>query len=134
MYSFVNQLATVFLQQQTAGEKGADQFWNTGPGQLIAAIMGAVGVVVVLVTAVKSFSFIGQGKPGQAFKSIIAAVAICVFLFRPETMNDLIRLVADLFDGIVGDADKLYKQVDENSKGFDFGSTTTTTSVPPASR
>lgn len=132
MHSFVNQLATVFVQQ-TAGEKGADQFWNTGPGQLIAAIMGAIGVVVVLVTAVKSFSFIGQGKPGQAFKSIIAAVAICVFLFRPETMNDVIRLVADLFDGIVSDADNLYDQVDD-APGFNFNSTTTSTTTVPVSR
>jgi hypothetical protein len=131
MHSFINQVSV--LIQQTAGEKGADQFWNTGPGQLIAALMGAAGVVIVLITAVKGFSFIGQGKPGQAFKAIIAAVAISVFLFRPETMNDVIRLVADLFDGLVGDADELYKQVDKNAPGFNFGSTTTST-VPPASR
>ena len=131
MHSFINQVSV--LIQQTAGEKGADQFWNTGPGQLIAALMGAAGVVLVLITAVKGFSFIGQGKPGQAFKAIIAAVAISVFLFRPETMNDVIRLVADLFDGLVGDADELYKQVDKNAPGFNFGSTTTST-VPPASR
>ena len=131
MHSFINQVSV--LIQQTAGEKGADQFWNTGPGQLIAALMGAAGVVRVLITAVKGFSFIGQGKPGQAFKAIIAAVAISVFLFRPETMNDVIRLVADLFDGLVGDADELYKQVDKNAPGFNFGSTTTST-VPPASR
>ena len=132
MHSFINQVSV--LIQQTAGEKGADQFWNTGPGQLIAALMGAAGVFIVLITAVKGFSFIGQGKPGQAFKAIIAAVAICVFLFRPETMNDVIRLVADLFDGLVGDADKLYKQVDTNAPGFNFGSTTTSTTAPPASR
>ena len=131
MHSFINQVSV--LIQQTAGEKGADQFWNTGPGQLIAALMGAAGVVIVLITAVKGFSFIGQGKPGQAFKAIIAAVAISVFLFRPETMNDVIRLVADLFDGLVGDADELYKQVDKNAPGFNFGSTTSST-VPPVSR
>jgi len=49
-------------------------------------------------------------------------------------MNDVIRLVADLFDGLVGDADKLYKQVDTNAPGFNFGSTTTSTTAPPASR
>lgn len=81
-----------------SGEKGADLFWNTSMGTIIAAIMGAIGVVTVLVSVVKGFAFVGQGKPGQAVKIAFGAIALCIFLFRPVTMNNVISKMADLFD------------------------------------
>lgn len=86
------------ISDQQIGEKGATLFWNTTMGAVIGALLGAVGVVVVLVSVVKGFTFIGQGKPGQAVKIAFGAIALCIFLFRPVTMNNVISQVADLFD------------------------------------
>lgn len=96
------------------GRAGADLFWNTTPGKVLGAILGAVGVVVVLITAVKGFSFISQGKPGQAFKAVFVAIVLCVFLFRPTTMNDLIDFVGGMFRDILGDAEKIRNEVGTN--------------------
>ena len=94
------------------GKAGADLFWTSGAGKLIGAILGATGVVVVLVSAFKGFSFITQGKPGMAMKTVVSSIAICIFLFRPETMNDVISLVGNIFQGILGDAEKIKSTVD----------------------
>lgn len=97
------------LADGQAGETGADLFWKTSAGTLIAALLGAAGVVVVLVSLVKGFTFIGQGKPGQAVKIAFGAIALCVFLFRPSTMNDVISTVANVFDGVLSNTEKISK-------------------------
>jgi hypothetical protein len=94
------------------GKAGADLFWTSGAGKLIGALLGAAGVVVVLISAFKGFSFITQGKPGMAMKTVVSSIAICIFLFRPETMNDVIALVGNIFQGILGDAEKIKSTVD----------------------
>jgi len=94
------------------GKAGADLFWTSGAGKLIGALLGAAGVVVVLISAFKGFSFITQGKPGMAMKTVVSSIAICIFLFRPETMNDVISLVGSIFQGILGDAEKIKSTVD----------------------
>jgi hypothetical protein len=94
------------------GKQGADLFWTSGAGKLIGALLGAAGVVVVLISAFKGFSFITQGKPGMAMKTVVSSIAICIFLFRPETMNDVISLVGSIFQGILGDAETIKATVD----------------------
>lgn len=90
---------------QTAADdataQGAEAFWSTGAGKFLGAIFGAVGVLVVLVTVVKSFASIAQGGVAKAFKSVFAAIVLCVFLFRPSTINDLIALAGDLFTSVI---------------------------------
>ena len=108
------------LQNGKSGEQGADLFWNTWMGTLIAAVLGAAGVVVVLVSVVKGFTFIGQGKPGQAVKIAFGAIVLCVFLFRPATMNDVISVVADIFDGSVDNIEQISKCAKETQNGADL--------------
>lgn len=98
------------------GKAGADLFWTSGAGKLIGALLGAAGVVVVLISAFKGFSFITQGKPGMAMKTVVSSIAICIFLFRPETMNDVISLVGSIFQGILGDAEKIKSTVDSGGE------------------
>lgn len=108
-------LATTILAQ-SAGEQGAELFWNTTAGKVIGALLGAVGVIVVLVTAVKGFSAVAQGRPGQAFKGIAVAVVLSVFLFRPQTMNDLISFVADLIQSVISDTSELQDTVESGGE------------------
>jgi hypothetical protein len=108
------------LQAGSSGETGANLFWDTWMGTLIAAVLGAAGVVVVLVSVVKGFTFVGQGKPGQAVKIAGGAILLCVFLFRPITMNNVISLVADVFDGSVDNIEQIGKCAKEAKNGADL--------------
>jgi hypothetical protein len=126
------------LQNGKSGEQGANLFWNTWMGTLIAAVLGAAGVVVVLVSVVKGFTFIGQGKPGQAVKIAFGAIVLCVFLFRPVTMNNVISVVADIFDGSVTNVQKISDCAKKTQNGADLdpncvASTSATPSVPVTS-
>jgi hypothetical protein len=126
-------LTTIGLVQAgNSGEQGANLFWNTWMGTLIAAVLGAAGVVVVLVSLVKGFTFIGQGKPGQAVKIAFGAIALCVFLFRPITMNNVISVVADLFDGSVENIEQIGKCAKETKSGaaLDPNCISATTAAP----
>lgn len=130
-------LTTIGLVQAgNSGEQGANLFWNTWMGTLIAAVLGAAGVVVVLVSLVKGFTFIGQGKPGQAVKIAFGAIALCVFLFRPITMNNVISVVADLFDGSVENIEQIGKCAKETQSGaaLDPNCITSTTAAPTTSK
>jgi hypothetical protein len=130
-------LTTIGLVQAgNSGEQGANLFWNTWMGTLIAAVLGAAGVVVVLVSLVKGFTFIGQGKPGQAVKIAFGAIALCVFLFRPITMNNVISVVADLFDGSVENIEQIGKCAKETQSGaaLDPNCITSTTAVPTTAK
>jgi hypothetical protein len=109
--SVLNQVL-VAAGEDGVGKAGADLFWTSGAGKLIGALLGAAGVVVVLISAFKGFSFITQGKPGMAMKTVVSSIAICIFLFRPETMNDVISLVGSIFQGILGDAENIKSCVD----------------------
>jgi hypothetical protein len=108
------------LQAGSSGETGAKLFWDTWMGTLIAAVLGAAGVVVVLVSVVKGFTFVGQGKPGQAVKIAGGAILLCVFLFRPITMNNVISLVADIFDGSVSNVEQIGKCAKDAKAGADL--------------
>jgi hypothetical protein len=120
------------IQSGKSGETGADIFWNTWMGTLIAAVLGAVGVVVVLVSVVKGFTFVGQGKPGQAVKIAFGAIVLCVFLFRPATMNDVISLVADIFDGSVDNIEQISKCAKETQSGAELDPNCVTSTTAPA--
>ena len=65
----------VAAAEDGVGKAGADLFWTSGAGKLIGALLGAAGVVVVLISAFKGFSFITQGKPGMAMKPAVARSA-----------------------------------------------------------
>jgi hypothetical protein len=116
----------VVVAAEGAGEAGANLFWTSGAGKLIGALLGAAGVVVVLISAFKGFSFITQGKPGMAMKTVVSSIAICIFLFRPETMNDVIALVGSIFQGILGDAEKIQTGVNAGTAVGDINLVSTT--------
>lgn len=97
---------------------GADLFWQTTLGVVIKALLGALGVVTVLVSAVKGFTFVGQGKPGQAVKIVAGAILLCVFLFRPETMNDLISTTGGMVSNVIGQANNIQDCAQAGDKGL----------------
>ena len=106
------------LVAQSSRSAGADLFWDTTIGVVIKALLGAMGVVTVLVSAVKGFTFVGQGKPGQAVKIVAGAILLCVFLFRPETMNDLISTTGGMVSNVIGQANTIQECAQAGDKGL----------------
>ena len=116
----------------SSGAKGADLFWDTLPGKIISALFGAAGVLVVLVTAVKGFTAVSQGKPGQAFKSIFGAIFLCVFLFNPPIMNRVINTTSDIFQSLIGDVENIKQCTTDAGPNGEVCNTPSDVTAPPA--
>jgi hypothetical protein len=86
------------------------EFWNTSAGGILQVLLGAVGVILALVTALKAFGKFSGGKPAEGAKIIVGGLLVCAFLFRPQLLNEVIGFIGDLFETILGGGQELIDQ------------------------
>jgi uncharacterized membrane protein len=110
-------LATILANAQ------ATSFLNETPlGAVIKALLAAVGVIVLIVAAVKSFGKITQGKVPDAMKTIFGAVLLSVFLFQPSMMIQAVTTVSKVVSAAINSTDK---QIETGCTGFDCATDST---------
>ena len=96
-----------FILAAGAASVDTNTFWNTQIGGAIKAVMVAIGIVVVLVCALKALKDVTGGKPGNAAKTVIAGAVLASVLFYPEIISDLIGLMGDLFQKVISSVKQL---------------------------
>lgn len=74
----------------------ATDFWSTPIGKWTVAILGAVGIIVVLAAVLKSIPKFTAGKFGDGLKIIIGGLVIAAICIKPSLITDMINTVADL--------------------------------------
>ena len=88
-------------------------FWNTDLGGATAALLAALGVVVVIIGVVKAILDAIGGKAKGSFKALLVALILGAFLIYPAMIGDLISAVATL----VHDAVNTFSQLTGGSGG-----------------
>ena len=74
-----------------SGKVGNQDFWTGSPlGQVLAALLGVLGILVVVFALIRVVKHIAGGKMGEAFKTVIGAVVLATFLFQPSLVNQVI--------------------------------------------
>lgn len=85
-------------------------FWELSSVAPLKAILAAVGVLVAMGGVFRAVGAMTAQKMGPAIKILGFTLVACVFLFRPATLTDLINLVANLVDTLIGGADEVIRE------------------------
>lgn len=75
-------------------------FWVSDIGEALKAILVGVGILVVIVAALKAIKDVTAGKPGAAAKTVIAAAVLAAFMFQPTLVESLINTAGDVVNAI----------------------------------
>ena len=89
------------LAAEVGEPAGAATFWGTDIGGFIKAILGAVGVVIVLAGLFKGIPKGLNGKMADAAKIILGAVVLAVLCFKPELISTMITVAGDIFTKVL---------------------------------
>lgn len=92
---------TVILAAGATSANNTDLFWNSSIGTAIKAILVGVGIIVVILAALKAIKDVTGGKPGNAAKTVLAAGVLAAILFNPSLISSVITLTGDLFGKVV---------------------------------
>lgn len=85
----------------------ASTFWATDIGAWAKAVLGAVGVVVVIFACIKAAgSFLG-GKVGKGATILLSGIVVGAFMLRPELFDALLSTMGDLLDKGVTSVDQI---------------------------
>lgn len=71
-------------------------FFNTPVGAIVKGVLVAIGVIVLLITAVSVAKNLQKSKAGDAVKVGLGGVVGAVFLFFPEMIIGLVNIVGGL--------------------------------------
>lgn len=82
--------------------EGASNFWTSGVGGMLQAVLGAIAVLILVGAAFASIRHFTKGDPGTAFKIILGSVVAAVFLFAPQMFTTLLEGAATLMGALVG--------------------------------
>lgn len=75
----------------------APDFWGSSLGGPVKALLGAVGVIVVIIGILNSVGKFLKGDIGKGIKVIMGAVVLAAFCFAPkELIGALTSTVANL--------------------------------------
>lgn len=97
----------LIAQASDSATQNANAFWDTSFGQTIKVLLASAAILLILVAIFKSSKHFMSGKIGEGVKVIGGAVVMAVFLFRPETLTDLVNLVGSLFDSLFSSGTEL---------------------------
>jgi hypothetical protein len=76
-------------------------WFDTPIGTIIQALLGGVGLVVVLLAAVRAFGKIAQGQVPAAVKGLVGAAVVAVFLFRPQLAVALVDTLGNIVSSLL---------------------------------
>lgn len=90
-------------------------FWETAAGSTVKTLLATFGIFIVLGAIFKAASSFTQGKIGPGVKILFGAMVAAAFLFRPETLTDLVDFLGDLLDTLIG-AGKDISQIEPSNQ------------------
>jgi hypothetical protein len=76
-------------------------FWETGAGETVKALLAALGVLVAIGGVLKGVGKLSGAKPAEAFKIIGITLVLCVFLFQPQLLDDLIGVISKIVKSLI---------------------------------
>lgn len=77
-------------------------FWETGAGETVKALLAALGVLVAIGGVLKGVGKLSGAKPAEAFKIIGITLVLCVFLFQPQLLDQLIGVISKVVESLIG--------------------------------
>jgi hypothetical protein len=95
--------------------------FDTAIGGIIKALMAAGALIILIIGVMKAVSAFTSGQPGKGAKTIIGTAVVCVFLFRPELLSQLIAFMSTIVEAVIGSGNDI----------VDGAKNTTPTTVPP---
>jgi hydrogenase-4 membrane subunit HyfE len=105
----MNTTALVLAQMtNTATDQARNFFGNTPLGDILSAVLGSAGLLLILFALVKAFKNVAAGMIAPAIKSVIFAVFVSAFLFNPALFGRMVDVASrvasallETFSGIV---------------------------------
>ena len=91
---------TAAILAQDAAATATD-WWNTGIGGAVKAVLVLVGVLVVLKGIMSFVKELSAGKTGPAVRGLVASLVLAAFAFRPELISSIIDLFSGLLDSMI---------------------------------
>jgi len=83
----------IIFANDDGGFKGTinnKSFWDTSFGSALAALMGVIGILVVVYAVIKGVKNISTGKVADSVKGIIGAVLLAAVLFNPPIIQNAV--------------------------------------------
>lgn len=96
-------------------------FWESSAGEMVKAILAALGVLVAIGGVLKAVGKLSGQKSSEAFKILGSTLLLCVFLFRPETLTDIINLIADVVESLIGGSSEIVNNSGGNAPAPEQG-------------
>ena len=97
---------TAAILAQDAAATATD-WWNTGIGGAVKAVLVLVGVLVVLKGIMSFVKELSAGKTGPAVRGLVASLVLAAFAFRPELISSIIDLFSGVVESVIGSADEV---------------------------
>lgn len=91
----------VILATNHLGKQGIDTFWTTGAGKALGAILGVVGLFVLLGAGFKAWKSFADGKTGAGFKLLIGGGMLAAILISPSLLTGFVDLLGKLWETVV---------------------------------
>jgi hypothetical protein len=82
-------------------------WFSTPIGTIVQALLAGVGLIVVLLAAVRAFGKIAQGQVPAAVKGIVGAAVVAVFLFRPQLAVSLVNTLGNIVSSLISSTDSV---------------------------
>lgn len=78
------------------GQEGAQTFLDSSAGQTLTTLLGAIGVIVLIVGGLLAIKGFVSGKIGAGIKVLVGTVVICAILFAPDLLLDAVSGIGSL--------------------------------------
>ena len=98
-------LSDLAVLGSTLGERGIETFWGTGIGGVLGQLLGAAGVLLLIVAGIAAWKTISDGKMGRAVMTFAGAAVIASFLINPGLLGDAASVMGNLFETVMGSLD-----------------------------
>jgi predicted Co/Zn/Cd cation transporter (cation efflux family) len=98
----MNTTSLVLAQMtNTATEQARVFFGGTALGEMLSAVLGSVGLLLIVWSLVKAFKAVMSASPISAIKSVVTAVIVAAFLFSPVQFGRLVDVASRMVDALL---------------------------------
>lgn len=91
----------LILASSHLGKAGIDTFWGTSAGKALGAVLGVVGILVLLGAGFKAFKSFADGKTGAGVKILLGGGVLAAILISPGMLTSFAELAGKLFSLVV---------------------------------
>jgi len=75
--------------------------WTSSLGDPIKAVLGAVGMIVIIYAVFKAIKEALSGSVGKAAKTVISGAVIAAFMLNPPMLGSLINTVSNVVSKVI---------------------------------